>query len=119
MSEKTIFKRIIDGDIPAHKIYEDDNFLVFLDAFPKSLGHTLVIPKQEVVWVWDVERYDELFQLVRDVARAQQQAFDTELIRIAVVGDEVPHAHVHVRTNLEIGESDAMEMIAERIKQHL
>lgn len=100
MSEKTIFKKIIDGEIPSYKIYEDDNFLVFLDAFPRTSGHTLIIPKQEVRWVWQVEKYTEMFNLARRVAQAQQQVFDQEMIFMDVRGDEVPHAHIHIRTSL-------------------
>lgn len=100
MSEKTVFKKIIDGEIPSYKIYEDEDFLVFLDAFPRTAGHTLVIPKQEVKWVWQVEKYAEMFDLARRVAQAQQYVFDQEMIFMDVRGDEVPHAHIHIRTNL-------------------
>ena len=118
--QKTIFKKIIDGEIPCHKIYEDEHFLVFLDAFPKNPGHTLVIPKQEVLWVWDVELYTEYFALVRRVAQAQKKAFNIEMILMIVHGDEVPHAHVHLRPDISNNGSEKdFELMAEKIKNAL
>jgi histidine triad (HIT) family protein len=120
MTEKTIFKKIIDGEIPCHKIYEDENFLVFLDAFPKNPGHTLVIPKQETLWVWDVDLYNEYFQLVRKIAQAQKKAFDRDMILMLVHGEEVPYAHVHLRPQIENdGTELEFEIIAEKIKKAL
>ena len=120
MLEKTVFKKIIDGEIPCHKIYEDEHFLVFLDAFPKNPGHTLVIPKQETLWVWDVDLYDEYFKLVRTIARAQQKAFDIDMILMLVHGEEVPHAHVHLRPQIENdGTEKDFEYIADKIKKAL
>lgn len=100
MQEKTIFKKIIDGDISSYKIFEDEDFLVFLDAFPRTAGHTLIIPKQEVRWVWEVEKYTQMLELARKVAMAQQKVFNEEMIFMDVRGDEVPHAHIHIRTSL-------------------
>ncbi|MCI5051278.1 MAG: HIT domain-containing protein [Candidatus Pacebacteria bacterium] len=117
MSEKTIFKKIIDREIPAHILYEDDHFLVFLDAFPKNPGHTLVIPKQETLWVWDVDRYDDYFKLVRKMARVLQKAFDIDMILMLVHGEEVPHAHVHLRPQIDNdGTEKDFEIIAQKIK---
>jgi len=96
MSEKSVFKKIIDGEIPAHKVYEDDDFLAFLDIFPNAPGHTLIIPKKEVRWVWDVEKYEEYWKLARKISFALRRAFDTDWIISKVVGDEVPHAHIHL-----------------------
>jgi len=120
MSEKTVFKKIIDGELPCYKIYEDDNFLVFLDAFPKNPGHTLVIPKEEVLWVWDIDLYDEYFRLVRKIAKAQKQAFATDMILMLVHGEEIPHAHVHLRPMIDNnGTEKDFETIAEKIKSFL
>lgn len=120
MNEKTVFKQIIDRELPAHIIYEDNDFMVFLDAFPKSLGHTLVIPKQEARWAWDVIKYDEYFELARRIARAQQKAFGTDMIYLSVQGDEVPHAHIHLRPkNIPAGDMHDFETIAEKIKKAL
>ncbi|MCD5389868.1 MAG: HIT family protein [Candidatus Pacebacteria bacterium] len=120
MSEKTIFKKIIDGELPSYKIYEDDDFLVFLNIYPLNPGHTLVIPKQEVRWVWQVEKYDEYLKLARLVALAHQKVFNTEMIFMDVRGDEVPHAHIHIRSNLpNDGTEKNFEKIAEKIKKAL
>ncbi len=120
MIEKTIFKKIIDGEMFAYKIYEDNNFLVFLDVFPKSPGHTLIIPKKEYRWVWDVDMYDDFFDLARRVAIAQKKVFNVDMIYLGVEGDEVPHAHIHVRTTLlNDGSEKNFEGLAKKIKKAL
>ena len=120
MSEKTVFKKIIDGEIPCHKVYEDDNFLVFLDINPEAPGHTLIIPKEEVVWVWDVPLYDEYWQLTRKIAKALQSAFGTEMIICKIFGEEVPHAHIKLFPAIpKDGTEKDFEMIAEKIKKAL
>lgn len=117
MKEKTIFKKIIDGEIPSYKIYEDDDFLVFLDVFPRTAGHCLVIPKQEVTWVWDIEKYSEIMSLARRVAVAQKKVFSEDMIFMDVRGDEVPHAHIHIRTSLDKnGTEKNFEYWQEKIK---
>ncbi len=100
MSEKTIFKKIIDGEVPAYRIFEDEHFLIFLDAFPASPGHSLIIPKQEVRFVWDTPLYTEYLALAKKLAFAHRDVFGTDMIYMDVRGDEVPHAHIHVRPNL-------------------
>ena len=95
-NEGSIFKKIIDGEIPCYKIYEDEKFLAFLDIHPNAPGHTLLIPKEEVRWVWDVSDYSEYWKLARKLTFALRKAFDTEWIISKVVGDEVPHAHIHL-----------------------
>lgn len=120
MSEKTVFKKIIDGEIPSYKIYEDDNFLVFLDAFPEAPGHTLIIPKKEERWVWDVELYDEYWKLARKIAKTLQKAFSEEMIICKVVGEEVPHAHIKLFPAIaNDGSEKDFEIIAEKIKKAL
>lgn len=100
--DNCIFCKIIKGEIPSYKVYEDDKFLAFLDIHPQSPGHTQVIPKDHVRWVWDVTNVGEYFEVVRKIAKAQQKAFDTEWILEKVVGDEVPHAHIWVFPNSEV-----------------
>ncbi|MFT6829264.1 MAG: histidine triad (HIT) family protein [Candidatus Paceibacteria bacterium] len=120
MSEKTIFKQIIDGEIPCHKIYEDDNFLVFLDIFPEAPGHTLIIPKKEERWVWDVDLYDEYWQLARMIAKSLQKAFDEDMIICKVFGEEVSHAHIKLFPAIpNDGSEKDFGMIAEKIKKAL
>ena len=91
-----IFCKIVRGEIPAHTVYEDDDFLAFLDIHPQTPGHVQVIPKEHHRWVWDVPQYDTYLALARRIALAQRTAFGTDWIIMKVVGDEVPHAHVWV-----------------------
>jgi histidine triad (HIT) family protein len=90
------FCEIVAGRRPAEKVYEDDLFLAFLDIRPRSPGHTLIIPKQHVRWVWDVEPQAEYWLLARRIARALQHAFHSEAVWCTVIGDEIPHAHIWI-----------------------
>lgn len=94
----SIFTRIVNGEIPCHKIAETDEFLAFLDVFPCAPGHTLVIPKQEIDYIFDLEDtlYAGLMQFSKKIATAVEQAVPCKRIGVAVVGLEVPHAHVHL-----------------------
>jgi histidine triad (HIT) family protein len=94
--ENCIFCKIIRKEIPAHIVYEDNNFLAFLDINPQSPGHTLVIPKNHERWVWDTEPSEKYFAVARKIALAQRKAFGQEAICSKVMGDEVPHAHIWV-----------------------
>lgn len=97
MTDSTcVFCKIVAGQIPAHKVYEDANFLAFLDIRPLSPGHTLVIPKIHHRWVWDVTDPATYFTIVQKIAKAQQKAFGTDAIFSKVIGNEVPHAHVWI-----------------------
>ncbi|MCX6722286.1 MAG: HIT domain-containing protein [Candidatus Staskawiczbacteria bacterium] len=91
-----IFCKIIKGEIPNYKVYEDDKFLAFLDIDPQSPGHTQVVPKKHYPLVWDVPNLGEYFEVVRKVALAQKKAFSQEYIFSRVAGTDVPHAHVWV-----------------------
>ena len=94
----TIFTKIINGEIPAYKITEDDRYLAFLDVNPNAKGHTLCIPKQEVNKIFDMEEehYLGLMQFSRKVAIALEKTVPCKRVGVAVVGLEVPHAHVHL-----------------------
>lgn len=94
----TIFMKIIQGEIPCHRLAENDRFLAFLDVRPVSRGHTLVIPKQEVDYLFDLsdDLLGEIMVFARPVARAIEKAVPCERIGIMVAGLEVPHAHVHL-----------------------
>ncbi|MFN4145221.1 MAG: HIT family protein [Runella sp.] len=94
----TIFTRIVNGEIPCHKIAETDDYLAFLDVFPCSVGHTLVIPKKEIDYIFDLDDalYTGLMQFSKKVAAAVEKAIPCKRIGVAVVGLEVPHAHVHL-----------------------
>ncbi|OYQ42750.1 HIT family protein [Flavobacterium cyanobacteriorum] len=94
----TIFTRIVNGEIPAYKVAEDDSFLAFLDVNPNAKGHTLCIPKQEVNKLFDMdeEHYMGLMAFSRKVAKALEKTVPCKRIGVAVVGLEVPHVHVHL-----------------------
>lgn len=94
----SLFSKIISGEIPSHKIAEDDRFLAFLDINPLSKGHTLVIPKQEVDYIFDLpdDLLSDILVFSKEVARKIEKAIDCERIGISVIGLEVPHAHVHL-----------------------
>jgi histidine triad (HIT) family protein len=96
--EASIFTKIVNGEIPAYKIAEDDRFLAFLDVFPTTKGHTLVIPKQQTDYIFDLddELYLGLMAFAKKVAAAIEKAVPCKRIGVAVVGLEVPHAHVHL-----------------------
>lgn len=115
-----IFCKIIKGEIPAYKIYEDENFLAFLDINPKSPGHTQIIPKKHYRWVWDVPNVGEYFEVVRKIAKAQQVAFKTDFILSKIIGDEVAHAHIWVFPNSATsGDPKDFAGNAEKIRQAL
>lgn len=94
----SIFTKIINGEIPAYKIAENDTFLAFLDINPNAKGHTLCIPKQEINKIFDMEedQYLELMQFSRKIAKALEQAIPCQRIGMSVIGLEVPHVHVHL-----------------------
>lgn len=94
----SIFTRIVQGEIPCHKVAETEDYLAFLDISPLAIGHVLVIPKKEVDYLFDLD--DELFVglnlFAKVVAEAQKKVIPCKRIGVAVVGLEVPHAHIHL-----------------------
>lgn len=127
----SIFSRIVAGEIPAHKIAETDDYLAFLDAFPCAVGHTLVIPKKEVDYLFnlDDELYTGLMQFAKQIAPAIEKAVPCKRIGVAVIGLEVPHAHVHLiplnsmadmnfSSKLKLTQEELTET-AEKIRSHL
>ena len=94
----TIFSKIVAGEIPSHKIWEDEKHLAFLDARPVQPGHTLVIPKREVDYLFDLdpEEYDELWRAVRTVEARLKERLGCKRVVLLVIGWEVPHVHVHL-----------------------
>lgn len=103
----TLFTKIVNGEIPAYKITEDDNFLAFLDVNPNAKGHTLCIPKKETNKIFDIEdqEYLGLMQFAKKVAIALEKTIPCKRIGMAVIGLEVPHAHVHL---IPLNEMDEM-----------
>ncbi len=94
----TIFSRIVKGEIPSYKVAEDERFYAFLDINPLAEGHTLVIPKQEVDYLFDLdpETLSGLTLFAQRVAKAVEKAVPCKRIGVAVLGLEVPHAHIHL-----------------------
>lgn len=94
----SIFSKIVNGEIPAYKVAEDDKYLAFLDIFPVAKGHTLVIPKKEVDYIFDLEDSDfsglQLF--AKKVATGLKKAIPCKKVGVLVLGLEVPHAHIHL-----------------------
>ena len=102
----SLFTRIVNGEIPCHKLAEDDRFLAFLDIRPIRLGHALVIPKEEIDYLFDLddERLGDLMRFAKPVAKAIEQVIPCKRIGVIVVGLEVPHAHVHLVPINSIGD---------------
>jgi histidine triad (HIT) family protein len=96
--EDSIFTRIIKGEIPCHKVYEDDKTFAFLDIHPKTPGHTLIVPKKQVEFLWDLtdEDYQAVMSTVKKVALRIREVLKPPYVGELVVGEEVPHAHVHI-----------------------
>lgn len=127
----SIFTKIINGEIPCYKIAEDENFLAFLDVNPNAKGHTLCIPKQEINKIFDMEDdlYIGLMQFSKKIAVALEKTVPCKRIGMAVVGLEVPHAHVHLIPLNEMDEmrfqnkvsltKDEFQALAESIKTNL
>ena len=122
-----IFCKIVAGEIPSYKVYEDESFLAFIDINPLSVGHVQVIPKKHYRWVWDLPagrqvspNVGEYFEVVRKIAVAQQKAFDTEWILEKIVGEDVYHAHIWVYPNAKVA-GDKKDFVgnAEKIRENL
>ena len=94
----TIFSRIIAGEIPCYKVAEDDRFFAFLDINPMTKGHTLVVPKQETDYLFDIEdaMLADMIVFAKKVAASLQKHMDCVRVGVAVIGLEVPHAHIHL-----------------------
>jgi len=94
----SIFTKIVNGEIPSYKVAEDENYYAFLDINPLSKGHTLVIPKREVDYVFDLDdkTYNGLFEFSKKVSRAVEKSVECLRIALVVYGLDVPHAHVHL-----------------------
>lgn len=94
----TVFSRIVNGEIPAHKVAESNDYLAFLDINPLTLGHVLVIPKRETDYVFDIadNEYMGLWLFAKIVAQGIKRVYPCERVGVAVVGLEVAHAHIHL-----------------------
>ena len=119
----TIFSRIINGEIPCYKIAENDKFFAFLDINPVNWGHTLVVPKKETDYIFDIddEELAEMTLFAKRVARAIKAALPCRKVGVTVLGLEVPHAHIHLVPLKHEGDMDFKHKIdnpdAEKMKQ--
>ena len=127
----TVFTRIIQGEIPCHKIAENENYLAFLDIRPISSGHTLVIPKKEIDYIFDVDDkiLSGLMLFSKKVALAIQKSVDCTRVGIMVAGLEVPHCHIHLIpfkeinelnfANAKVASQEDLSKVAEKIKKNI
>lgn len=128
----SIFSKIVSGEIPCYKIFEDEHHLAFLDIMPLVMGHVLCIPKKEVDYIYDLpaDELSALWKFTQPVAEAVKKAVECKRVGIAVIGLEVPHAHIHLVPLNEVGDinftrpklkpsSDELAAIAEHIKRYL
>ncbi|MBN2610627.1 MAG: HIT family protein [Bacteroidales bacterium] len=128
----SIFTKIVNGEIPCYKIAEDENYLAFLDINPLEKGHTLVIPKKETDYIFEIEddAFAGLHIFSKKVAKALHKAVPCKRIAMAVLGLEVPHAHIHLIPMNDLGATNfmkpklklpaaEMEEIAEKIRKAL
>lgn len=110
----TIFSRIIAGEIPCYKVAEDDSFFAFLDINPVNWGHTLVVPKKETDYIFDIddEELAGMSVFAKRVAKAIREAIQCRKVGVAVLGLEVPHAHIHLIPINEEGDMDFHKKIS-------
>lgn len=111
----TIFTKIINGEIPSFKVAENKSFYAFLDVSPLAEGHTLVVPKAEIDYVFDIpeDDYKEFFAFAKKIAISIQKNFPCKKVGIAVVGLEVPHAHIHL---IPINEVNGIDFSRPKLK---
>ena len=126
----SLFTKIVNNEIPSYKVAETDRYLAFLDVFPLAKGHTLVVPKQETDYIFDIddEQFAGLHLFAKSVAKQLEKAIPCKRIGVAVIGLEVPHAHIHLiplqsvedinfsRSKLKLTEEE-LEAIAESIRR--
>ena len=117
----SIFAKIINGEIPSHKVYEDDNFLAFLDIRPMVKGHTLVIPKKEVDYLFDMnpEEYTSLLLAAQKVAKGIKKSVPCTKVGMTVIGLEVPHAHVHLMPINNVGDMSFKNPVVEMTQSEM
>jgi histidine triad (HIT) family protein len=98
--QRTVFNDIVEGKLSCYKVYEDDQFLAFLDVFPRAKGHTLVIPKTHYRWTYDVPNFGEYLEVTRKVALQVKQALDAKWVNFFTHG-AIPYAHFHILPRYE------------------
>ena len=124
-----VFCEIVLGRLPCFKVYEDNDFLAFLDIYPRVEGHTLVIPKKHYRWVYEVPNFGAYWEVVLKITKAMQKAFDPYFISYLTHGLEVSHAHIHILPRKKGEEAfvpeikkinhDSLSKSAEKIRRYL
>lgn len=134
MQNDTIFGKIIRGEIPATKVYEDEQFLAFLDINPVAKGHTLLIPKAHYAWIHETpdELIAEIFIKTKELINAMRANIGCDYVQVGVVGNEIPHFHIHLiprhldetvvqtaRPHTPYENQEEMNKFAEKIKEKI
>jgi len=121
-----IFCKIVKNEVPSFKVYEDEKFLAFLDIFPRTKGHTIVIPKTHYRWVYDVPNFGKYWEVVFKVTKALQKTLKPDFINYITYGKDVEHAHVHIFPQSQEAEvfpdikkisQESLKKISEKIKK--
>ncbi len=99
--EECVFCKIVRKELPAYIVYEDQNFLSFLDIRPMNPGHSLVIPKKHYQWTWEVPNFGEYFEVAKKIALAALESLGAKMVNFITAGLGVPHAHIHVVPRFE------------------
>ncbi len=119
-NDNCIFCKIVAGEVPAYIVYEDKQFIAFLDIHPLAPGHVQIIPKDHYRFVWDVPNVGAYFEVARKIALALQKVFNHDLIRSQIFGEQIFHAHIWVWPDLPIeGAEKDFDLITEKIRDAL
>ncbi len=111
----SIFSKIVNGEIPSYKVAETEEFYAFLDIFPLTKGHTLVVPKKEIDYIFDIDDKSlaEMMLFSKTIAKAIKSVVPCERVGVAVIGLEVPHAHIHL---IPINQMSDIDFTKEKMK---
>lgn len=114
-----IFCKIVKGEIPSYKVFENEDFFAFLDIFPQVKGHTLVIPKKHYRWVYDVPNFGAYWEAALEVTKKVQSGLKPEYVTYLTYGLDVPHAHIHIfpRHGEAAGGTKRIEVSKEEMKE--
>jgi len=128
-----VFCKIVVGDIPSYKVYEDNNYLGFLDINPLNKGHVLLVPKKHYRWVWDDPTIGKYMEVCQKIVNAQKKSLNTDWVVSTIIGEEIEHAHIWLIpryendghggavnfSNKKKFSKEEMEKVAELIKNNL
>lgn len=125
-----IFCKIVKGELPSTKVYEDSNFLAFMNIYPATKGHTLIVPKNHIRWMQDADDsvVKDIFVLTKQLMQKIKAELACEYVQVTVLGEQVPHFHIHLIprykndtvpswTAIQYDSTDEMQQFAEKLKQ--